>query len=55
MTKTQTRFDTYNKKCKFFSLRFREETDGKYIDFMRNCPNKMQFIRDAIDKALQDS
>ena len=55
MEKTKTRFDTYNKKCKFFSLRFREESDEKYISFLKNCPNKMQFIRDAIDKALSES
>lgn len=55
MEKTQTRFDTYNKKCKFFSIRFRKDSDEKYIEFMKNCPNRMQFIRDAIDQALKES
>jgi hypothetical protein len=55
MKKTETRFDTYNKKCKFFSIRMREGKDDKYIEFLKNCPNRMGFIRDAIDKALSES
>lgn len=55
MEKTQTRFDRYNKKCKFYSLRFIEGKDEKYIDFMKNCPNRMEFIRKAIDQALSES
>ena len=55
MEKTQTRFDRYNKKCKMYSLRFIMGKDDKYINFMKVCPNRMEFIRDAIDKALEES
>lgn len=50
------RFEKYNKKCKFFTFRFRKdkEEDSKYIDFLENCPNRMKFIRDAIDKAINE-
>ena len=55
MGKTQTRFDKYNKKCKMYSLRFVMGKDDKYIDFMKNCPNRMEFIRNAIDQTLAES
>ena len=48
----ETKFTRYNKKCKFFNFRFRKEQDEKYIDFLDNCPNKMDFIRKAIDAEL---
>lgn len=53
--KTQTRFDRYNKKCKMFSIRFILGKDDKYIAFMKECPNRMEFIREAIDKAIAES
>lgn len=55
MKKTETRFDKYNKRCKMFSMRFILGKDDKYIAFMKECPNRMAFIRDAIDKALSES
>jgi len=55
MEKTETRFDRYNKKSKFYSIRFIEGKDDKYIAFFKDCPNRMKFIRDAIDKALMES
>ena len=55
MEKKQTRFDTYNRKCKFFSIRMRLGKDDKYIEFLKECPDRMAFIRDAIDKALAES
>ena len=54
MEKTKTRFDTYNKKCTFFSIRMRTGKDDKYIEFLKNCPNRMEFIRNAIDQALNN-
>lgn len=47
-----TRFDKYNKKCKFFSFRMRRGADDKYIKFLENCNNKTKFIRDAIDREI---
>lgn len=49
---SETKFTRYNKKCKFFNFRFRNEKDEKYIEFLENCPNKMDFIRKAIDAEL---
>ena len=48
----QKKFDTYNKKCKFFCLRFRSGKDDKYIKFLQDHPNKVEFIRQAIDREL---
>ena len=50
----KSRYDTYNKKCRFFCIRFRKEEDRKYIDFLDSCPNRVEFIRQAIDKAVQE-
>ena len=44
----------YNKKCKFFNFRFRKDKDEKYIRFLDECPNKMEFIREAIDAKLSE-
>lgn len=49
---TQTKFKRYNKKCQFFCFRFRKEKDEKYIEFLKNCPNRMEFIRQAIDREI---
>lgn len=46
------RYKTYNKKCKLFCFRFRREQDGKYIKFLDDCPNKIAFIKKAIDREL---
>lgn len=46
------RFKKYNSKCRFFNFRFRKDKDTKYIDFLDSCPNKMDFIRKAIDMEL---
>lgn len=46
------RFKRYNSKCKFFNLRFRHGKDDKYIEFLESCPNKMDFIRKAIDTEI---
>jgi hypothetical protein len=46
------RFGRYNKKCTFFSFRFRKDKDEKYIEFLKNCPNKQEFIRRSIDQEL---
>lgn len=48
----ETKFTRYNKKCKFFCFRFRKEADEKYIEFLDKCPNRMDFIRKAIDAEL---
>lgn len=48
----EDKFKKYNKKCKFFCFRFRKEKDEKYIEFLDNCPNRMEFIRKAIDAEL---
>lgn len=47
------KFKKYDKKCVFFRLRFRQGKDDKYIEFLRKCPNKMEFIRQAIEQELQ--
>lgn len=49
---TEDKFKKYNKKCKFFCFRFRKEKDQKYIEFLDHCPNRMEFIREAIDAEL---
>ena len=49
----ESRYKKYNKKCKLFSLRFTKGKDDRYIDFLQNCPNRMAFIRQAIDIALE--
>ena len=46
------RFKKYNQKCKSYYLKFRRGKDDKYIEFLENCPNKTEFIRKAIEKAL---
>ena len=48
----EERFKRYNKKCEFFGFRFRKEKDDKYIQFLKECPNKSEFIRKAIDREL---
>jgi hypothetical protein len=44
----------YDKKCKLFCLRFRNEKDEKYIRFLEECPNRSEFIRKAIDRELME-
>lgn len=46
------RYDRYNKKCKFVSFRLRKGIDDEYIDFLNNCKNKTEFLREAIKKEL---
>lgn len=46
------KFKKYNEKCIFFNLRFRKDKDQKYIDFLKTCPNRVDFIRKAIDREL---
>lgn len=48
------RFNRYNGKCKFFNFRFRQGKDEKYIEFLKNCPNRTEFIRKAIDAELAE-
>jgi hypothetical protein len=48
----EEKFARYNSKCKFFNLRFRKGKDDKYIEFMESLPNKMEFIRKAIDAEI---
>lgn len=50
----ENKFKRYNRKCTLFCLRLRNEKDEKYINFLNNCPNRAEFIRDAIDKALAE-
>ena len=52
-SKYNERYKTYNLKCRTYSLRFREGKDDKYIEFLNSCPNKMDFIRQAIDAELK--
>ena len=47
------RYRKYDTKCKFFRFRFRKGKDDKYIDFLNNCPDKIGFIRRAIDQELK--
>ena len=49
----ENRYKKYNKKCKLFSMRFTRGKDDKYIEFLEGCPNRMAFIRQAIDTALK--
>ena len=51
----ENRFKTYNRKCTFFSVRMRNGKDDKYIEFLKNCPDRMAFIREAIDKAIAET
>lgn len=46
------KFERYNTKCKFFNLRLRKGKDDKYIKFLEECPNKVEFLRKAIDKEM---
>ena len=46
------KYTNYNKKCKFFNFRFHKEKDQKYIDFLENCENRTEFIRQAIDAQI---
>lgn len=48
----KNRYEKYNKKCKLFSLRFAKGKDDRYIAFLETCPNRMAFIRAAIDAAI---
>lgn len=48
----EERFKRYNQKCTFFAFRFRKEKDDKYIKFLKECPDKMAFLRSAIDREL---
>ena len=47
------RFERYAKKCRLFKIRFRKGKDDKYIEFLENCPNKTEFIRQAIEQATK--
>lgn len=49
-----SKFVTYNKKCRFFHFRFRKDKDQKYIDFLESVPNQAEFLRNAIDRELDD-
>lgn len=48
----ERRYSEYNKKCQMICFRLRKDKDDKYLEFLRNCPNKTQFLKDAIDRAL---
>ena len=52
-SKYTERFKTYNQKCKMYSLRFRKDSEKKYIDFLTACPNMKEFIKQAIDRELR--
>lgn len=52
---TKTSYDRYNAKCKFYCIRFRKDKDKKYTDFLDNCPNRIDFIRKAIDQELNNT
>ena len=47
------KYKKYGAKCKAFCIRFRKDKDQHYIDFLNSCPNKADFIRQAIDKELK--
>lgn len=47
------KYKPYNKKCKNYSLRFRKGKDDKYIEFLNKCPNKVDFVRKAIDSVTK--
>ena len=51
----EKKYKAYNEKCKMICFRFRKEKDNKYIQFLKDCPNKTQFLRDAIDRELSRS
>ena len=46
------KFKKYNSKCVFIGIRLRKEKDEKYIKFLKECPNRTEFIRRAIDQEL---
>ena len=46
------KYKRYSDKCAFFCIRFRKDKEKKYIDFLKSCPNKTEFIRKAIDAEL---
>lgn len=43
----------YASKLKQFKVSLIKGRDDKYIDFLNNCPNKTEFIRQAIDQAVK--
>lgn len=47
------RYERYAKKCRLFKIRFRKGKDDKYINFLEQCPNKTDFMRQAIEQALK--
>jgi len=49
----ETKYERYNKKCKIFCIKFRKDKDEKYINFLNSCPNKVDFIRKAIDEEIK--
>lgn len=48
----EKKYSAYNQKCKLICFRFRKDKDSKYLEFLKNCPNKTQFLKDAIDREL---
>ena len=48
------KFSTYNEKCKFIHFRFRKDKDAKYLEFLNSLDNKTEFLRNAIDRAIEE-
>lgn len=47
------KYARYDAKCRQFKVKLRKGKDDKYIEFLSKCPNKTEFIRNAIDQALK--
>ena len=48
------KFSKYNEKCKFIHFRLRKDKDAKYLEFLNNLDNKTEFLRYAIDRAIEE-
>lgn len=46
------KYNRYNEKCKMYSLKFRKDKDERYIEYLDKVPNRVEFIRQAIDREL---
>lgn len=42
----------YAAKLQQFKISLRKGKDDKYIEFLKDCPNKTEFIRQAIDSCI---
>ena len=53
MNRYKERSARYAAKCQQFKFCLRKGKDDKYIEFLNSCPNKTEFIRQAIDQVTR--